>query len=90
MNPTLRAMLRLTEAIAETHNNPLPLFRLWTAISETKDILLIRDSHKMVKNTLVSVLVAYRPSNDIEPYDLDESTLLDQIISDLGEHNENR
>ena len=85
MNPTITAMLRLTKVIAETHNNPVPLWRLWSAIANTQDQTFIIDSHKMVNKTLVTALVAYHPPSDLEPYNLDESTLLDQIIEDLGD-----
>lgn len=91
MNPTLRAMLRLTKAIAETHNNPLPLFRLWRAIVDTNDYILVADSHKMISKTLISIAEQQSPYSMfnqpelIPPYDLDESTLLDQIITDLGD-----
>ena len=91
MNTTVIAMLRLTKAIAETHNNPLPLFRLWKAIVDTNDNTLVRDSHKTISKTLISIANSHHPNSmfnqpeNIEPYDLDESTLLDQIIADLGD-----
>ena len=91
MSTTITAMLRLTKAIAETHNNPLPLFRLWRAIVDTNDNTLVADSHKMISKTLISIANSHHPNSmfnqpeNIEPYDLDESSLLDQIIADLGD-----
>ena len=87
MNTTLNAMLRLTKNVAETHDNPMPLLKLWKAIMESKDVNLVHQSHKMVGKTLIAAVTNNRElvKSEIEPYDLNESTLLDQIISDLGD-----
>lgn len=88
MNTTIIAMLRLTTALAETHDNPTPLFKLWKAISQSKNLTLIQQSHKMVGKTVVEAIENHDRVDaalQVEPYDLDESTLLDQIIADLGE-----
>ena len=89
MNTTIAAMLRLTTAIAETHDNPTPLFKLWKAISESNNRDLTVAAHKMVGKTVVDAIMNNKDRVDaalqVEPYDLDESTLLDQIIADLGD-----
>ena len=88
MNPTILYSLRLTKAIAQTHQNPLPLLRLWTAIVETYDRNLAVESHKIVGNDcLVHIIENHKELVDqpVEPYTLDDATLLDQIFADLGE-----
>ena len=90
MNTIILASLQLVKTMAETHEEPIPLFRLWKAITDTKDVYLVEDAHKLVGTTLVDTINNLGPQSskdalDVEPYDLDESTLLDQIIADIGD-----
>jgi len=89
MNPTIKTSLRLTKAIADTHNNPIPLLRMWKAIVATDNIPFIMETHNIVNQTMITLMTTWKNSGfldqPVEPYDLDETTLMDQIITDLGE-----
>jgi hypothetical protein len=89
MTPMIEIAVRLTKALAETHNNPIPLFKLYNAIVATGEFPLVMEIHNFVKETMIDAVITLGNSGlldqPLEPYDLDETTLMDQIIADLGE-----